>query len=376
MKVLWIASWFPSVQFPFNGDFVERMGRAVSDHSEIYLIHVQEGPIKEVDVFEEFDDYFRVIITVPKSQRWNYFFRFLNLYRGIKKGIKIIKDKGINPEVVHLHVIYPLGIFCLFDSFLRSKQLVITEHWTRFRHVNKDKLPSVAKWIGILATRKAHSILTVNKYLSNDMQQYGMKGNYQVIPNVVDCTLFKPGEKKNQKEFTFLHVSTLTDSVKNVSGIIMAFNKVLKKNGHIKLQLIGDGDDRHKHEKTVQILGITDSVDFMGEMPHTAVASAMQKADCLVHFSNYENLPCVILEAMATGLSIIATETGGIGDWVDEDVGILVHPRDEEGLTNAMQKILSNVYKYDPKKIREKVLLKCSREVIGEKIANVYKSLF
>ena len=72
------------------------------------------------------------------------------------------------------------------------------------------------------------------------MNDANYKVKYKIIPNVVDTDKFHIGElDTNKNNFTFLHVSTLDDSIKNVSGIIDAFEKIKHKN--MVLKIIGDG---------------------------------------------------------------------------------------------------------------------------------------
>jgi glycosyltransferase involved in cell wall biosynthesis len=68
----------------------------------------------------------------------------------------------------------------------------------------------------------------------------------------------------------------------------------------------------------------------------------MQGADGFVLFSQYENLPCVLLEAWSCGLPVIATDVGGVGEHLggpdqDIDLGVLLQPEDEAGLSAAVE---------------------------------------
>jgi len=56
-------------------------------------------------------------------------------------------------------------------------------------------------------------------------------------------------------------------------------------------------------------------------------------------FSNYENLPCVIIESFACGVPVISTNVGGISEYFPENFGYLINPRDETALENSILKI-------------------------------------
>jgi glycosyltransferase involved in cell wall biosynthesis len=154
-----------------------------------------------------------------------------------------------------------------------------------------------------------------------------------VIPNGIDLGEYngvtinsdrKPGIKN------ILFVGRL-HPVKGVQYLITAMKIVQDKIPGARLILVGDGEDRERLESLSMQLGIKEYVQFAGEVPHENVQVFMQQADIFVLPSLYEGLPNVILEAMACGLPIVATRTGGIPDIImDNTNGFLVEIKDTE----------------------------------------------
>ena len=78
----------------------------------------------------------------------------------------------------------------------------------------------------------------------------------------------------------------------------------------------------------------------------------MPHADFFVLFSNYENAPVVISEALAVGLPIVSSNVGGISEMINEEIGFLIDRKDEKALKEKILYLLDNFQKYDIEKIR------------------------
>ena len=101
----------------------------------------------------------------------------------------------------------------------------------------------------------------------------------------------------------------------------------------------------------------------------------MQKADCLLLFSNIENSPCVIGEALCCGLPVITTNVGGIPELTSESNSLLIESKDEDALTQAMHEMVGGINNYNRKKIAENAISKFSYSVIGKQINTVYEEI-
>jgi glycosyltransferase involved in cell wall biosynthesis len=116
-------------------------------------------------------------------------------------------------------------------------------------------------------------------------------------------------------------------------------------------------------------------VHFLGNMSEQKVADQLSKADFLILFSNYENQPCVILEAFSCGKPVIVTSVGGIPEIVTKERGVLVPKQDENGLQSAILEMLENHSTYSATEIREYAIEHFSHERIGESFAEFYATL-
>jgi glycosyltransferase involved in cell wall biosynthesis len=90
-------------------------------------------------------------------------------------------------------------------------------------------------------------------------------------------------------------------------------------------------------------------------------------------FSRFENLPCVLLEALCCGLPVISTNVGGIAEAVNDENGILIESENIPALANAMQKMIDEYHRYNHEKIAAEASAKYNYTKVGEQIAAFYK---
>lgn len=362
---------------PFNGDFIQRHARAAALFNDIHVIHVTyDYPDKEDNPGQELNNtgqltehiiYFKKKKSV-KAKLTNQL-RWLALY---KKAIRNYIIKNGKPDLVHVHVPFKAGILGLWIKRNYKIPYLVTEHWGIYNNLIEDNY--VSRGIAFKRYTKkifqqASQFISVSDYLAKGVNRLVGKKEYEVIPNTVNTDLFFYKEKENSS-LRFIHVSNMVP-LKNAEGILRSFKKFIQQYGNAELIMIGDkGSVIRNYAKSLDFpIG---ALRFLGEIPYTQVAAEMQKADCLILFSDIENSPCVIGEALCCGLPVITTNIGGIPELVDQSNAIMIEPKDEESLTQAMHEMIEGVNKYDRKKIAENAIGKFSYSVIGKQINVVY----
>ena len=146
-----------------------------------------------------------------------------------------------------------------------------------------------------------------------------------VIYNGIDLSRCIPKTTYETGEtVTILHVGRF-DVPKNHAGLLEAFRLLRETHPECHLRLVGDGDLRLRMEALVKEKGISDAVEFCGMQSN--VYPYLHDADIFTLPSIYEGNPMTIIEAMGTGLPIVASRVGGIPDMIhDGESGILVEP--------------------------------------------------
>ena len=159
----------------------------------------------------------------------------------------------------------------------------------------------------------------VIKEISDLIKESGDKIAEKLIESNID---HRGIEAREEEAITLIHVSNFRP-VKRVEDIVYSMCVLTKKVPKANLILVGDGPDRRRVERLVDKLGLKKNVRMMGY--RNDIPEILRCADALVMASETESAPLTILEAMSSGLPIIATEVGGIPEQVQDGVnGFLV----------------------------------------------------
>lgn len=191
---------------------------------------------------------------------------------------------------------------------------------------------------------RAQTLLVANERTKQALPA-GVRGTViELVENGVDLSVWRSvalvSKEPNQKVH-FVFLGRLVDW-KAVDLLLEAFEPVAERTDAV-LEIIGDGVLRQELEAQTARLGLAGSVVFSGWLSQEQCALRLQQADGLVLPSLLECGGAVVLEAMAMGLPVIATNWGGPADYVDSTCGILIEPASREalvnGLTDAMLKL-------------------------------------
>lgn len=284
----------------------------------------------------------------------------------IGKMIKIFKSE--KPDVIHTHR-YVMQYAIPAAIIAGVKHRVHTVH-----NVAQKENTNVARKANNLFYKFAHVIPVA---LSEEVQktiveEYHIDSkNIPIILNGIDLSkcIVKTNYEVNDY-FNILHIGRFSEQ-KNHVGLIEAFSIFVKEHPNTILSLIGDGEKKEEIQQLVREKGISDKVKFLGIKSN--VYSYLNKADVFILPSIYEGVPMTLIEAMGTGLPIIATAVGGVPDMLrNDEEGLIVNCNVKE-IADAMDSL------YIDKKTREylgKKALKRSKIFSAENMANEYKKTY
>lgn len=170
---------------------------------------------------------------------------------------------------------------------------------------------------------------------------YGLKeDDVPVIYNGIDLSCCVPkADYATGERVELVHVGRF-DAPKNHEGLLKAFARLHEACPNTHLTMVGDGDLREPMEALAKELGIWDWVCFAGMQPN--VHPYLEKADIFLLPSNYEGIPMTILEAMATGLPIVATAVGGVPDLLTDGQTGLIVPCQQTAVAEACRRLVTD----------------------------------
>ena len=381
IKVLFISSWFPTRNNTTKGNFVEKHIQAVSELCETAVLHVvadqQMKHEVEISLSKHGEILYLIIYFKPIELKIPFISGIIKLNKYISlyfKGYKIISKGFGKPDIIHGNILFPVGIIAYLFKKFKKIPYVFTEHWTGYTQDDQNHAGKIELIFSRIIARNAKMIMPVSEHLKNSMINIGLKADYKVIPNVVNTEIFKPDNENIKFGIKkILHISTLIDEQKNFTGILNVISRLKKVRSDFELEVITDGDSE-QYIKKVNELGLQGIVNFSGLKTAEEIAEIMKLSSFLLLFSNYENLPCVIVEAFAAGLPVISTDVGGIKEHLNDKNGLLIPKGDESALFEAINKMLDSHGKFNKHDIAEYAVENFSYFTIGSLYSAVYSN--
>ena len=368
--ILILSSWYPTKEKPFLGNFVQQHAQLVSKSTKVTVLNIASSANKSFEIGESLSENLTEIsIYFPKGL--NKFSRFFNERKAFRMGLNLVK----NVDLIHAHVLLSKGYL-----FARAKKhfncpLIVTEHSSIYR---QDKIQHFSKKDQAIfnsTLKYVDQFIAVSEILKSDLMKSLKITNCKVIGNPVDVEKFVPATKTVDSSSDsadikrFLHISTLAP-IKNVKGIIDAFDLAFEKNNQCRLTIVSD-ENHDALTKYSSPLNCARSIDFLGPLKHEETVQYYQKSDFFILNSDYETFSIVLAEAWSCGLPVIATNVG-IASNMSPELGRSIPKNDMESLSKTILEIQKS--DFDSQKIRAHAL-QFSNEQILAQISTVYEEI-
>lgn len=192
---------------------------------------------------------------------------------------------------------------------------------------------------------EAAILLTANERTRQSLPRSASSKVIQLVENGVDLSLFNGRKQASSADgrCRFVFMGRLVDW-KRVDLLLEAC--ALLRGQRFTLEVLGDGPLRAALETQTKALELSERVTFHGMLPQERCSALLAESDALVLPSLRECGGAVVLEAMACGLPVVATDWGGPADYLDAETGILVAPKNHTefvaGLASAMRRLIES----------------------------------
>ncbi|MCX6718063.1 MAG: glycosyltransferase family 4 protein [Candidatus Staskawiczbacteria bacterium] len=282
--------------------------------------------------------------------------------------------KNINPDIVHCQNTQ-MGIpALLYKKFFKTPYVVLGHgsdiylDWKLKKIINK------------LVFGNADKIIALTEDMKKNIQKT-CKKEVVVIPNGISLENFEGLSKEESRrkleigpDEKIVFFAGGLHAVKGLEYLITAFKIIKEKMPEARLILAGEGTERRKLERLARRNDLKEQVSFIGNVPNNKIPGYMISSDIFALPSLSEGLPIVILEAMASGLPIVASRVRGIPEILkDKENGFLVEPKNPVKLAEKILCLLSDSELRKQISLKNKeAVKKYSLDSITEELLKIY----
>jgi len=371
IKVLLITNLFPNNKEPNRGIFVKQEINALKKLCKIIVIApvpffpfecrlFQKWSINAGISKKEYID--NVLVLHP---RWFVIPKILSSLYGFSLFLSIVikilsLNKKENFDLIYSHWIYPDGFAAVLLSKIINKPVFLHALGCDINLYTKYFIRrQLIKW----ALKNSTKTIVVSHNMAEKVFALGInKKVVVVIPNGIDTNLFKPMNKlecRNKlsirlNEKIILFIGSL-EIVKGIDILLYAFNELVTTTKNpVRLIVVGKGSLKESIVKIISRFNLEEKISCVGEINHNDVPVWVNSADVFCLPSIREGMPNVILEAVACGKRIVATEVGGIPELLaNYDNALLVSPNNKLSLTLALKAGIEKEESYNNQTYRD-----------------------
>lgn len=265
------------------------------------------------------------------------------LYRGSRGAFRALLASGYRPDAIDAHFFYPDGVAAALLGREFGLPVVITARGTDLNLMLQYALPRrMITW----AAGRAAAMITVCQALKDELTGIGVADErVTVLRNGVDLQGFRPVDGG----------AIRARHVKGNERLLLSVGLLIERKGHdlivralrqlpdCRLLIAGEGPERGRLEALAAELGVADRVTLLGRVPHGELAAYYSAADALVLASSREGWANVLLEAMACGTPVAASNVWGTPEVVATPAaGRLLPSRTPEGIVAALTDLFAD----------------------------------
>jgi glycosyltransferase involved in cell wall biosynthesis len=364
MKVLVFTTLYPNNVWPNHGVFIkERMKQfAMLDGCAVKVVAPVPyfPPIKAnwrwrfsqvatSELRDGIEVYHPRYFMTPK---WGMLFYGVLLFFSALRCVKRLR-KEFDFDLIDAHFVYPDGFAAILLGKFFNKPVVVS---ARGSDINLyATLPMIRRILSYTLSR-AKRVVAVSQALKEEITKLGVSADkVVVVSNGVDVKRFYPLPKEQAQRELQLPRKRIILSAGNLTAnkgfdlLVRAFSRLADdpSGNDLHLVIVGEGTERRPLERMVTSLGINNRVKLVGAVAHERMHLWYNAADIFCLVSEREGLPNVLLEALACGVPVVATQVGGIPEILSSDELGLLTGREESKVADAIRAALAKTWRAD-----------------------------
>lgn len=380
IHVLFLPSWYPIRERPARGIYFFEQAQVLKQHGlNVGVVFPEQRSLRHLSLQTIQANWFQVRsyneagLPTVRRHSWNIFWKLpLGIRLRICDARQLVQryiDRFGRPDLIHAHSGFWAGAAAAHISRSHDLPFVLTEHYSG--------LESLSSWrtqLMCTSFQQATKLSAVSRSLRTKMAICEpLPDRIRILYNMVDAGFFTASPKREPSSpFRFFTLSNF-HPWKGIDLLLKAFATSFRSTSNVKLMIGGDGPNRHSIEQLARTLQIDQKLNFMGTMSRTEVRDALWQSDAFVLPSRRETFGVPLIEAMATGLPIVATASGGPEDIVNPTVGRLTPPENVTALAQALQEMYHTVDQYDPTAIREQAVRRFGTDIFVRRTISLYE---
>ncbi|MGD9511853.1 MAG: glycosyltransferase family 4 protein [Geminicoccaceae bacterium] len=354
LKVLVFSSLYPNAAMPNFGIFVENRLRQLLATGQVDARVVAPVPWFP-SRHPRFGRYARWASVPAEEARHGILVRHPRYALPPKIGMlahpflmavgALAEVRGLNFDfdVIDAHYYYPDGVAAILLGNWFNRPVVITARGTDLNVYPRQSagVRRLMAW----AARRASASIAVSKALADLLIGIGApEERVIVLPNGVDLDLFRPLDHVPTRQSRDLrsHVILSVGNLIPLKGHDLVIEALRRLPEH-RLLIVGEGPERGSLERMAEKLHVSSRVTLLGPLPHGRMPAVYGAADVLILASEREGWPNVLLEALACGTPVVATNVGGIPEIVSShEAGRILPERSPAAIVGAVMALLAD----------------------------------
>lgn len=286
--------------------------------------------------------------------------------------------KRVAPHWVHGHYVTSYGLWAAASGLGPQVPLVLTAWGSDLLVTPKapgwrgSAMASVVGW----SLRRAALITADSQDMLAEIQRYGVRARCEEVLWGADTEHFRPGEPAAGFEVVSLRN---WESNYNIATLLRAWARLMaaRPQASALLLLLGGGPDEPALRALAAELALGERVRFVGRVGDEPMIAALRRARASVSVPSSDATSVSLLESMACGLPVVASDLPANRQWIDAASGLLVPPRDEEALAAALLRLLDEpeYARGQGRRNRELAVARASRRAHMDRMAALYEAL-